>query len=254
MCWMKEAKRSGGVSLPRLRLETCTLLSEKEWLIDSDQQHHLTRVLRCKEGDRVEGLFLGEKIVLALCFHPDGLAVRECYRLPLRRDHLEIHLLLGLLKADQFDIALRASAELGVAVIHLLACARSVPQLGEDKIRGKMQRWSKILHEATRQCGSVTPPMISPPVPLRDFDFASLPGARFAALLAERSIPIGNICFENKLAFAVGPEGDWDLEEEALLMGNQFKPVGLGDHVLRSSTAVVAGCSWFRLKDQAEKI
>lgn len=56
---------------------------------DSDQQHHLTRVLRCK-GDRVEGLFLGEKIVACSVFHPDGLAVRECYRLPLRRDHLEI--------------------------------------------------------------------------------------------------------------------------------------------------------------------
>ena len=109
MCWMNEAKRSGGVSLPRLRLEACVYLSEKEWLVDPDQQHHLTRVLRCKEGDRVEGLLSGEKIVLSLCFHPNGLVVRECHRFELKRDNLEIHLLLGLLKADQFDIALRGS-------------------------------------------------------------------------------------------------------------------------------------------------
>ena len=254
MYWMNEAKRSGGVSLPRLRLEACISLSEKEWLVDPDQQHHLTRVLRCKEGDRVEGLLSGEKIVLSLCFHPNGLVVRECHRFELKRDNLEIHLLLGLLKADQFDIALRACAELGVAVIHLLACTRSVPQVEESRMQGKMQRWGKILHEATKQCGSVTPPMIYPPVPLRDFDFASLPAARFAALLAAKSIPIGNVIFENRLAFAVGPEGDWDLEEEALLADNQFQPVNLGDNVLRSSTAVVAGCSWFRLKDHAERI
>ena len=242
------------MSLPRLRLEACTSLSEKEWLVDPDQQHHLTRVLRCKEGDRVEGLLFGEKIVLALYSHPEGVAVRECHRLALKRDDLEIHLLLGLLKAEQFDVALRASAELGVAAIHLLACSRSIPQVVEDKMQGKMQRWIKIVHEATRQCGAVTPPIIHPPVRLRDVDFTSLPETRFAALLAAKASPLGSVCFEKQLAFAVGPEGDWDSEEEALLIDNEFQPVGLGDNVLRSSTAVVAGCSWFRLKDQTEKI
>lgn len=46
-----------------------------------------------------------------------------------------------------------------------------------------------------------------------------------------------------------------DLEEEALIE-IEFKPVGLGDHVLRSSTTVEI--KWivlsFRLKDQAERI
>lgn len=242
------------MSLPRLRLETCTPLSEREWLVDPDQQHHLTRVLRCKEEDRVEGLFSGEKIILALYSHPEGIAVRECHRLALKQDDLKIHLLLGLLKAEQFDIALRASAELGVTAIHLLACSRSVPQVGEDRIQGKMQRWIKIVHEATRQCGAVTPPTVYPPVRMKEVDFASLPETRFAALLTADASPLGSVCFDKQLVFAVGPEGDWDLEEEALLINNKFQPVCLGANVLRSSTAVVVGCSWFRLKDQTEKI
>lgn len=241
------------MSLPKLRLEACVPLSEKEWLLDSDQRHHLTRVLRCAEGDQVEGLLSGEKIILALFAHAEGLAARECHRVSVERDDLEIHLLLALLKGDQFDIALRSCAELGVAVIHLLACSRSVPRVREG-IAQKMQRWNKILHEATRQCGAVTPPRLHPPVLPEAIEFSALPESRFAALLAQDAAPLGRVRFEKRLAFAVGPEGDWDSAEEALLLAHHFQPVNLGGNVLRSSTAVAAGCSWFRLRHQSEKI
>lgn len=61
-----------------------------------DPAHHLTRVLRCK-GDRVN--CFGGKIVLALCFS-SGCFVRECYRLPLRRDRPENPPVVGAFKDE----------------------------------------------------------------------------------------------------------------------------------------------------------
>lgn len=60
-------------------------------------------------------------------------------------------LLVGLLKADQWDQVLRFSCELGVDQIVPVICERSVPR--PDDWHRKVQRYRRILLESTRQCG-----------------------------------------------------------------------------------------------------
>lgn len=234
------------MSSPRLRLEK-SAFHDGIWTIDEQEARHLIKVRRCYSGSLVEGLLDGQKIQLRLICEGDTVRAEELSRLQEPLPRPEIHLLLALLKTDQFDLSLRLAAEIGVYKIHLLQCKRCVPQYGAGRVEDKMRRWRKILDEATKQAGATRAPLLSIPVPLSELDIAALPESRFAALLSENARPIKEAAFGDGVAIAIGPEGDWDPEESSLLLSRGFAPVSLGKRILRASTAVSAACSWFML-------
>ncbi|MCF0248347.1 MAG: 16S rRNA (uracil(1498)-N(3))-methyltransferase, partial [Synergistes sp.] len=107
------------MSLPRLRLERSTY-SEGIWHIPPDEVHHLIRVRRCYNGSLVEGLINGEKISLRLECRGEEVFAREISRTKEEISLPRVELLLGLLKNDQLDEALRFCAETGIARVTLL--------------------------------------------------------------------------------------------------------------------------------------
>ncbi|MEG1641621.1 MAG: RsmE family RNA methyltransferase [Synergistaceae bacterium] len=234
------------MSQPRLRLETCTL-NGKIWKIDEEQAHHLVRVRRCYTGSLVEGLLSGEKILLKLICDGEEVKAEEISRTEETPAGTEVHLLLGLLKNDQFDDALRFSAETGVHTIHLLACERSVPSYEGKKLEEKMNRWNKILAESTKQAGSTIPPILKSPLKLADINFNELPKEKYAALLSPLSKNLKDLTIPESLVIAIGPEGDWSLSESQKLLDMGFTPVSLGKRILRASTAVAVACGWLSL-------
>lgn len=240
-------KENGGVSLPRLRLEKC-ILKEGRWLIDREQAHHLIRVRRCSTGSLAEGLAYGEKISLRLSCEGEAVYAEELSRTSEDRPSTELHLLLAILKNDQFDQALRFAAETGVHTIRLLSCERSVPRYAGIKLAEKMSRWEKILDEATKQAGAGSPPLIVPPAALRDLDPEYLPDRRFAAMLSLEAEPLSEQETGDAAAIAIGPEGDWSPSEAGLLLEKGFRPVSLGSRILRASTAVAVACGWFSMR------
>ncbi len=234
------------MSLPRLRLEKC-VREGTDWLIDKDEAHHLVKVRRCYSGAVVEGLLNGEKISLRLICDGDTLRAQEISRTLELPVYPEIHLLLAVLKNEQMDLALRFSSEIGVSVIHLLSCERSVPKYEEQKLDDKMRRWNKILDESTKQSGSALPPVLLPQEDLSNFDFSCLPKDRYAALISDdaRALCEVSLPVPSSVALAIGPEGDWSCFESNTLLDNGFVPISLGKRILRASTAVAVMCSWF---------
>ncbi|HIT04564.1 MAG TPA: 16S rRNA (uracil(1498)-N(3))-methyltransferase [Candidatus Caccocola faecipullorum] len=230
------------MSLPRLRLERCSY-DNGIWTIDAEEAHHLVRVRHCYTGSLVEGLLDGEKVTLRL--HCDGASVtaRELSREEEPPLEPRVELLLGLLKNDQLDEALRFCAETGVFRIHLLICERSVPRYEGSRLDDKMKRWRKILDEATKQAGAATPPALCAPVPFAEFDFGGLPEQRLVALLSDKARPLREISIARHIAAAIGPEGDWSPEESGRLLAENFAPVRLGARIMRASTAVAAFCA-----------
>ena len=230
------------MSLPRLRLERCSC-NNGIWTIDAEEAHHLVRVRHCYTGSLVEGLLDGEKVTLRLHCYGAAVTARELSREEEPPLEPRIELLLGLLKNDQLDDALRFCAETGVFRIHLLVCERSVPRYEGSRLDDKMKRWRKILDEATKQAGAATPPVLCAPVPFAEFDFDGLPEQRLAALLSDGARPLRETRIAESLAAAIGPEGDWSPQESARLLAGGFSPVSLGSRILRASTAVAAFCS-----------
>lgn len=247
------------MSLPRVRLESCSRLDaggEGLWRLDDFQARHLMKSLRCYEGAMVEGLLgegTGERIMARVERSGELFLLRAVDVEAEGRDPLETTLLIGLLKHDQFESVLRASAELGVKSVFPILCERSVPRPDAREIERKMSRWRRILDEGTKVSGSVFAPNLEYPVNFRDVDWGGLPNARYAALLSPIACPIASVgARAGELVFAVGPEGDWTDFESSALLGSGFVPVSLGRRILRASTAAMAGCAWFRLSAELE--
>lgn len=243
------------MSLPRIRLEPCQSLGGGLWLLDRGQERHLVKVLRAYEGAAVEGLLPGDagdkRLLLRLERTAEGMALREAESFLEEPEGVRIHLLIGLLKSEQFDAVLRMAAEVGLSAVWPVVCARSVPRITEGEVPKKMRRWQKILDEGTKVSGSIRPPKARIPRPFSDVDWSSLPLARYAAILTAEAAPLSGISnVPEELVFAVGPEGDWSQEEARALLDNGFIPVRLGRRVLRASTAAIVGCGWFRLMSE----
>lgn len=240
------------MSLPRIRLETCSA-ENGIWHIDARQMQYLVKVRRCYNGSLIEGLLDGEVIELRLVCDGKSTTAEEVSRTRQEESLPKIHLLLGLLKSDQFGDALRFAAETGVYAVYLLSCKRSVPNFDEKKSEDKLTRWNKILMESTKQAGSARAPVIYTPVTLFDFDFSSLPEGRFAAFLSPNAKDLKTLEIPGELALAIGPEGDWAPEESDLLQQKGFIPVSLGKRILRASTAVAVACGAAALMYGKEK-
>lgn len=238
------------MSLPRLRLEKCSC-ENGIWTIDADQARHLVLVRRCRAGALVEGLLSGEKVSLKIISDGDSVRAEEISREAAPRITPELHLLLAVLKNDQFDSALRFAAETGVYAVHLIRCERSVPQYSAAKTEEKMSRWRKVLDEGTKQAGSPRAPILTAPLQVSEFDFASLPDIRLAALLDPDARGLDEVEFSESLVVAIGPEGDWSAAETSLLLSNGFVPVSLSRQILRASTAVAVACGAVMLRGVA---
>jgi 16S rRNA (uracil1498-N3)-methyltransferase len=71
----------------------------------------------------------------------------------------------GLLKSARFEWILEKGTELGVSTFVPVLCRRSMAGL-EDAGKAKIQRWQRILEEATEQCGRARRPALLPIRPL----------------------------------------------------------------------------------------
>ena len=235
---------TGGVSLPRLRLERSRELEPGCWLISEEEAHHLTHVRRCRDGSLVEGLLPGRRLVLRLAEDPRGLLGK------VEEEHLEtidlpgITLCIALLKAESFDLLLRQATEAGVTRIVPLACDHSVVRLEGDRLGKKLERWRRILEESTKQCGAATPPELTVPVTVEGLSALDLPEQRLVAAIDPDNVPLGAVVPQGSVAVAIGPEGDWSPRELDMLARLGFRSVSLGPRILKAFTAAVVSCSW----------
>src|SRR5262249_28038536 len=74
---------------------------------------------------------------------------------------VQIILCPGLLKSARFEWILEKGTELGVSTFAPILCRRSMAGL-EDAGKAKIQRWQRILEEATEQCGRARRPELLP--------------------------------------------------------------------------------------------
>ncbi len=232
------------MSLLRLRLETSLREPDGRWRLATEEGHHLT-VRRCASGERVEGLLPGYRVVLRLERRDDAWYGWEEERHAAEGVAVRMTLLAGVLKEDAWDALLRIATEVGVWRILPLLCVRSVPRLEGNRLAARLERWRRILAEATKQCGASEAPELVSPRPVEALEDHVLPPDRFAALLSGNARPLPEEPFGDEVALAIGPEGDFSPEEGEALRRRAFRPVSLGGRVLRAPTAVAVGCAWF---------
>ena len=198
--------------------------------LTDDERHH-ARVLRVREGEAVE-VFNGRGASFSATFRSaEEIAIGD----PTANRELPaaIHLAMAIIQPDKFELVLQKATELGVTSIIPLLTDRT--EVRVERVKGKQERWQKIVFEATKQSGRAVIPKIDEPT-----EFAEVLKRAGTKIIFEAEEP-GSTTGQpdNPTTLMIGPEGGWSEEElrVARAAGCIFRQ--LGARRLRAETAAI---------------
>jgi 16S rRNA (uracil1498-N3)-methyltransferase len=151
--------------------------------------------------------------------------------------------------------AIEKATELGVAALAPVIARRTEKRLAQAAGK-RAERWRRIAHEAAQQARRSDVPVIYEPEPLstrvRAASAATRPasGSTYIVLAEQERTTTLRLALEEAMAaagtemptleIAIGPEGGWAPEEEALFDANGWRAASLGPRILRAETAAIA--------------
>ena len=219
------------------------------------QAEHMTRVLRAQPGMEADVVAGGH------VFHAQVAAVaagevRFNLISELEADPaLPVTLVMAVYKFDHMEWAIEKATELGVAAIAPVIARRSEKHLAQAAAK-RAERWRRIVHEAAQQSRRSDVPIVFDPVTLTARVRAASESAAGDSAVAhivlaeqERTTTLRHVVKEVMAAagtetpaieIAIGPEGGWAPEEEALFDANGWRAASLGPRILRAETAAIA--------------
>ena len=211
--------------------------------LTGDDARHLTRVLRAEPGQRYE-ISDNERAYLAeiadITSHHVTFTILE--PLPVAPPQPEIALYAALIKFDRFEWLIEKATELGVSRLIPVNAERTEKGLATAAAK-RIDRWRKVARESSQQSRRLRLPEISPVQPFATA-IADASRLRFfldeepgAPLLLQAAPPDRA---EKPAAILTGPEGGWTGRERAAAVNAGWKPVSLGQNILRAETAAIA--------------
>ena len=212
------------------------------------QAEHMARVLRAQPGTEAD-VVAGGHVFHATVAAVTAQEVRFNLIAELAADPaLPVTLVMAIYKFDRMEWAIEKATELGVAAIAPVIARRTEKHLGEAAEK-RAERWRRIVHEASQQSRRSDVPIIFDPGPIAKRVRATSEATRIVLAEQERTTTLSHAleeavaAAENEmptLEIAIGPEGGWAPEEEALFDANGWRAVSLGPRILRAETAAIA--------------
>lgn len=226
--------------------------SSSVFSLGESEARHASQVLRLGPGDHLEVLDghggLIEAVILTS--HRKTMEVQEVRRQTRPRPRPGIVLMQALLKGKALETVLEKSVELGVEQLVLLDTERCVARVPPAEIARKRSVWTQTLIEAVKQSRNPWLPELLGPVSLAEALEPSLDSSAtpvFVASLEPGVLQLGRVLQSTvtharfqRLAVAVGPEGDFSPSELANLRSAGGIPISLGSLILRAETAAIA--------------
>ena len=227
-------------------------------LYDKDY-HYLVRVRRLKSGMCFDALLPdGRETQIRILSTVDNILIGECLVMPGQVPPNKeagtlppIALFQGIPRGTRMDLIARQAAECGVWTIAPFFSEYSQVRLKESQREEKTNRWKRIIKEARQQSGSVRETKILAPCSfdalLEYWESLKKQYRRPIAIMLHQE-PLEKGSFHDYLCnnpdfavVAVGPEGGFSPKEAERFKEAGFKPLILGNNILRTETAALYG-------------
>jgi len=206
---------------------------------------HLVRVLRARVGqefDIATGAGVRRGQITSIDPDKDRVEFELGEEVPVTPlPHVTIA--LSIFKFDRMEWAIEKCTELGVAGIVPVIARRTEAHLAAAAGK-RVERWERIVRQASEQSRRAKPPEVSQPMKLKDA--VGLAGStRIVLAENERDYSLrdalGSHASGADIVLAVGPEGGWTKDEEELFREANWTMASLGGTILRAETAAIAG-------------
>ncbi|AZI39627.1 RsmE family RNA methyltransferase [Epilithonimonas vandammei] len=214
-----------------------------EILIDSDEQQHITKVLRMREGEEIfvtDGhgnlakgnlVFEGKKVSL------DVSEIKE----NLPDFSPKLHIAIAPTKnIDRIEFFVEKAVEMGISEISFILTEKT------ERKNISIEKLRKQAIGASKQSHRFHFPKVNDLIKFSDYMKNLNPENTFVAHCNEnlKRINLNDIPNLENYTFLIGPEGDFSDKEIQLLAEKGIKAVSLGNQRLRTETAGIFVAAW----------
>jgi 16S rRNA (uracil1498-N3)-methyltransferase len=202
---------------------------------------HLVRVLRVRIGQEFD-IAAGSTVRRGKIVSVNGGRVEFDLGEEISAQALtEIILVLSIFKFDRMEWAIEKCTELGVARILPTIARRTDAHLAAASAK-RVERWQRIVRQASEQSRRANPPQIAAPAQLSEI--LNLQSAlRIVLSESEDQTLLRDAVTSNAaggVLLAIGPEGGWAAEELQSFQQAGWTSASLGNTILRAETAAIA--------------
>lgn len=217
-------------------------------LLSEEDAFHLTKVMRARKGEEIE--VVNEDIpYLCKITELKPLTIKVVEKIKEKRElPNDVTLICALIKGDRLDFVLQKATEIGVKEIVLITTDRTVVKPNSFNTSKKLERYHKILREASMQSHRNKIPEL-----YRLIDMSKLSTVRADRKIIAYEGEVGNtksfwdalkgIQPKEKIAILIGPEGGFSPIEVKKAQASGYVPVSLGNRILRAETASIYALS-----------
>ncbi len=212
--------------------------NDKNIILSDNDYYHIKKVMRMKNKDNIQVVY-NNTLFLATIDDIDNNKISIVNELEHKKDNYPYtRLIIPMLKEQKIDLILQKSTEIGVNEIIIVPFNRSVVKFQGNKEKSKLERWGKILKEASEQSMRIDVPLIDIK---QNMDFIKdIDGYKFVCSTNEKEKNIKNVLKNinqyDKITLVIGPEGGITDNEEAYFLKNGFEKITLGNQILRVET------------------
>ncbi len=225
-------------------------------VLPDEVYHHWCKVLRAAIGDSAI-LFNGqggEYVVTLTDINKKYATVHiDAFRPINRIPPYQATLIQAMSKGERMDYTIQKACEMGVHAIQLITSERS-ERLRYERDNKKLLHWQKIAISSCEQCGLNIVPKILPPITLTEAVHTCSDELKIMMSLSDethRFTP--DTTLPNTISLLVGPEGGLSHDEINLCHAHGFLSWTIGERVLRTETAGVAGLTGLQVIEQIKR-
>lgn len=205
--------------------------------LDNEDLNHIKNVMRMKENDKVIVAYENKSYICTLNKDLLSASIKEIFKENINETRIKLY--MPLLSEEKMNFILQHGTELGITDYVVVMYSHCKYKLKSKDFDKKLQRWAKIVKEATEQCYRLNKPTVHKIIETKDIETTENVNIMCSLDKQDVNNIVKVLTLDNcndTISIVFGPEGGLSKSEEESLTKKGFIKTSLGSDVLRTET------------------